>query len=286
MQISSAEMIAQRAFRRLLQAMSRPGRVYVLPPAAGNGHWGPMLTLLESLLDHEVSFAVVGDGGPESLPALIAGRTRSRVAAPHEADFLIVAGGDSGGETLRARRGTLQYPDTSATVVYRVKSLLFVEGTRSARPGRGPASGRRSGWATSGGSRPASWATCGRPMRSSPWGWTPSSSTTRAGSSASPVRRTSGSWRTDMGYVAVKGGIDAIENACRAFEFERMKGSSAPLGVAQVRDQLFLLVDRGMGEGSLYAPDLAALAIRQAAGDTLEAAFLLRAYRTTRPRLG
>lgn len=89
-----------------------------------------------------------------------------------------------------------------------------------------------------------------------------------------------------MGYVAVKGGIDAIENACRAFEFERMKGSSAPLGVDQVRDQLFLLVDRVMGEGSLYAPDLAALAIRQAAGDTLEAAFLLRAYRTTRPRLG
>jgi alpha-D-ribose 1-methylphosphonate 5-triphosphate synthase subunit PhnI len=89
-----------------------------------------------------------------------------------------------------------------------------------------------------------------------------------------------------MGYVAVKGGIDAIENACRAFQFERMKGSSAPLGVDQIRDQLFLLVDRVMGEGSLYAPDLAALAVRQAAGDTLEAAFLLRAYRTTRPRLG
>ena len=89
-----------------------------------------------------------------------------------------------------------------------------------------------------------------------------------------------------MGYVAVKGGIDAIENACRAFQFERMKGSSAPLGADQIRDQLFLLVDRVMGEGSLYAPDLAALAVRQAAGDTLEAAFMLRAYRTTRPRLG
>ncbi|NPV03802.1 MAG: carbon-phosphorus lyase complex subunit PhnI [Syntrophaceae bacterium] len=89
-----------------------------------------------------------------------------------------------------------------------------------------------------------------------------------------------------MGYVAVKGGIDAIENACKAFQFERLKGSSAPLGVDQIREQLFLLVDRVMGEGSLYAPELAALAVRQAAGDTLEAAFLLRAYRTTRPRLG
>jgi alpha-D-ribose 1-methylphosphonate 5-triphosphate synthase subunit PhnH len=138
MQISSAEMIAQRAFRRLLQAMSRPGRVYVLPPAAGSGPWGPMLSLLESLLDHEVSFAVVGDGGPENLQSLIAGRTRSRVAAPHEADFLIVAGGDSGGETLRARRGTLSYPDTSATVVYRVKSLLFVEGDEVRASLKGP----------------------------------------------------------------------------------------------------------------------------------------------------
>jgi len=127
MQISSAEMISQRAFRRLLQAMSRPGRVYVLPHDAGKGPWGPMLTLMESLLDHEVSFAVIGDSGPENLQSIIAGRTRCRAAAPHEADFLIVAGGDSGGETLRAKRGTLQYPDTSATVVYRVKSLLSVE---------------------------------------------------------------------------------------------------------------------------------------------------------------
>jgi len=89
-----------------------------------------------------------------------------------------------------------------------------------------------------------------------------------------------------MGYVAVKGGVEAIENACRAFVRERTKGTSTPLAVEQIRDRLFLLVDRVMGEGSLYAPDLAAMAIRQAAGDTLEASFLLRAYRTTRPRLG
>jgi alpha-D-ribose 1-methylphosphonate 5-triphosphate synthase subunit PhnI len=41
-----------------------------------------------------------------------------------------------------------------------------------------------------------------------------------------------------------------------------------------------------MGEGSLYAPDLAALAIAQAEGDPIEAAFLLRAYRSTLPRIG
>jgi alpha-D-ribose 1-methylphosphonate 5-triphosphate synthase subunit PhnI len=39
-----------------------------------------------------------------------------------------------------------------------------------------------------------------------------------------------------------------------------------------------------MGEGSLYAPDLAALAIMQSGGDTFEASFMIRACRTTLPR--
>ena len=41
-----------------------------------------------------------------------------------------------------------------------------------------------------------------------------------------------------------------------------------------------------MNEGSLYDRPLAALAIKQAQGDLIEAAFLLRAYRTTLPRFG
>jgi alpha-D-ribose 1-methylphosphonate 5-triphosphate synthase subunit PhnI len=89
-----------------------------------------------------------------------------------------------------------------------------------------------------------------------------------------------------MAYVAVKGGTDAIERACDLFAHERTKGTSAPLSADQIRDQLYLAVDRIMGEGSLYAPDLAALAFKQAAGDTYEASFMLRAYRATRERIG
>ena len=89
-----------------------------------------------------------------------------------------------------------------------------------------------------------------------------------------------------MGYVAVKGGNEAIEKACRLFAHERTKGSSPTLGVSQIKEQLYLAVDRVMGEGSLYAPDLAALALKQAAGDTFEAAFMLRAFRATQQRLG
>ena len=88
-------------------------------------------------------------------------------------------------------------------------------------------------------------------------------------------------------YVAVKGGERAIASA-HAFLAEKRRGdTSVPeLSVAQIREQMRLAVDRVMAEGSLYDPDLAALAIKQARGDLVEAVFLLRAYRTTLPRFG
>ena len=88
-------------------------------------------------------------------------------------------------------------------------------------------------------------------------------------------------------YVAVKGGAAAIESSWRLLETQR-RGDTAitELSVAQIRSQLSLAVDRVMSEGSLYDPELAALAIKQASGDLMEAIFLLRAYRTTLPRLG
>ena len=89
-----------------------------------------------------------------------------------------------------------------------------------------------------------------------------------------------------MGYVAVRGGEQAIANAEALLRAARAGGASELVSPGQIREQLYLAVDRVMGEGSLYAPDLAALAFKQAAGDTLEAAFILRAYRTTLPRIG
>lgn len=89
-----------------------------------------------------------------------------------------------------------------------------------------------------------------------------------------------------MSYVAVQGGREAIERACDLNEYRRSGRTTAPLELAQIREQLHLAVDRVMGEGGLYAPEHAALAFKQAAGDTCEAAFLLRAHRATLPRLG
>jgi alpha-D-ribose 1-methylphosphonate 5-triphosphate synthase subunit PhnI len=88
-------------------------------------------------------------------------------------------------------------------------------------------------------------------------------------------------------YVAVKGGERAIDNA-HAWLAEMRRGDpSVPeLSLAQIKEQLSLAVNRVMAEGSLYDPDLAALAIKQSRGDLIEAIFLIRAYRTTLPRLG
>jgi alpha-D-ribose 1-methylphosphonate 5-triphosphate synthase subunit PhnI len=88
-------------------------------------------------------------------------------------------------------------------------------------------------------------------------------------------------------YVAAKGGEAAIAAAHRYLaEARRGDPAIAELSAAQIRGQLGLMVARVMAEGSLHDPDLAALAIKQARGDAIEAIFLLRAYRTTLPRFG
>jgi len=86
-------------------------------------------------------------------------------------------------------------------------------------------------------------------------------------------------------YVAVKGGELAIDNAHALLARKRRGDTTVPeLSVEQIRSQMPFAVARVMGEGALYDEELAALAIKQAAGDLIEAIFLVRAYRTTLPR--
>lgn len=89
-----------------------------------------------------------------------------------------------------------------------------------------------------------------------------------------------------MAYIAVKGGAAAIDAAHGWMAEERRGDPKTPaLSLAQIQSQLGRAVDRVMAEGALYDRELAARAIQQAQGDLIEAAFLLRAYRTTLPRL-
>jgi alpha-D-ribose 1-methylphosphonate 5-triphosphate synthase subunit PhnI len=86
-----------------------------------------------------------------------------------------------------------------------------------------------------------------------------------------------------MAYVAARGGENAIQSAEALY---RALNGEFDLGfVNHLEAHLPYLLDRIMGEGSLYAPELAALAVAQTGGDLYEAVLLLRAYRSTQPRI-
>ncbi len=86
-----------------------------------------------------------------------------------------------------------------------------------------------------------------------------------------------------MGYVAVKGGIQAIEESIKRLKYERLKKGTV-LKFQQIEGGMRCLIDQVMSESSLYSETLAAMAIKQAEGSPEEAVFLLRAYRSTLPR--
>ncbi|MET3505257.1 carbon-phosphorus lyase complex subunit PhnI [Halalkalibacter oceani] len=86
-----------------------------------------------------------------------------------------------------------------------------------------------------------------------------------------------------MGYVAVKGGTQAIEESIKRLKFERVQQGKT-IEIDRIKAGMRGLIDQVMSESSLYDETLAAIAIKQAEGNPEEAVFLLRAYRSTVPR--
>ena len=87
-----------------------------------------------------------------------------------------------------------------------------------------------------------------------------------------------------MGYVAAKGGLDAIRAAEDLVRRARRNAPSEWLELDQIIQRLRYAVDRVMGEGGLWDERTAALAYRQAEGDLVEATHLVREHRSTLPR--
>jgi len=87
----------QRCYRALLVAMARPGTVHGVEPG--------LPLVLATLVDHEVTLAEPGD--------------------PHwdRADFVLVRSGDSHGELIRVRHGTLLDPALGATAIYEIEAV-------------------------------------------------------------------------------------------------------------------------------------------------------------------
>jgi alpha-D-ribose 1-methylphosphonate 5-triphosphate synthase subunit PhnI len=86
-----------------------------------------------------------------------------------------------------------------------------------------------------------------------------------------------------MGYVAVKGGTLAINESVERLKYERIKKGTV-LAVEDINGGMRGLIDQVMSESSIYCEELASIAIKQSEGNSEEAVFLLRAYRSTLPR--
>ncbi len=103
----------QGTFRELMNAFARPGSLAAITPSSE----GLLMDVLDVLLDHEVSFCVLGKN-KESMEPEITAVTGSRTADTGSADFVIFAAGDTGDELYKVKRGSLEYPDKGATVIY------------------------------------------------------------------------------------------------------------------------------------------------------------------------
>lgn len=119
---------AQLIFRRVLEAMARPGRVVQLPDMRQDAPSGNKYAclLLFTLLDSYVSFKILSGNNHtdyEKLSTYISINSGSPESELEDADFILVFGGSSGGLVSSMKKGTAKYPDKSATVIYDVESV-------------------------------------------------------------------------------------------------------------------------------------------------------------------
>ncbi len=118
----SGFQLTQENFRVLLDSMSHPGRILKLPD--------DFPAVLYTLLDHEVSFTVIGPGASEEFIHRIYQMTKSPYSGIDEADYVVVCGGSSGDMLAHVRRGELEFPDRGATVFYEVGELGGNQGSK------------------------------------------------------------------------------------------------------------------------------------------------------------
>lgn len=104
-----------------MQAMSNPGRI--IP--AESSQEGLLHLVCQTLMDQEVGLAVIGRNVKSRMIKEIKLATGCFCTSVQKADFIIVTGGSSDGALADAPRGSLEYPDQGATVIYPVQRLGF-----------------------------------------------------------------------------------------------------------------------------------------------------------------
>jgi alpha-D-ribose 1-methylphosphonate 5-triphosphate synthase subunit PhnH len=115
---------SQATFRALLRAMSRPGTTVPVPvadPGCPVSEFGTVAGIARTLLDHEVTLAVVSDAAHDDIATRLERYVRevsgARPAAVSVANYVISVGPLADGLLSALHRGVPAYPDESATLI-------------------------------------------------------------------------------------------------------------------------------------------------------------------------
>ncbi len=118
---------SQAVFRRLLDALSRPGTIFSLPPVAytGSPHGFPVsaLSVLKTLCDHRVTFSVGRPNERRAWISYLEVNLSTPFRRPEEADFVLFDGAGFDEEFAYLKRGTPEFPERSATALLCVGAL-------------------------------------------------------------------------------------------------------------------------------------------------------------------
>jgi len=118
---------SQAAFRVLLDSMSRPGSLRKLPPRpypfAPNGFCPPALSILKTVCDHRISFSVGSSDARQEWVGYLTMNLATPFRPVEEADYVLFNGESFEQDFTRLKRGTLEYPERSATALVCVRRL-------------------------------------------------------------------------------------------------------------------------------------------------------------------
>lgn len=127
--LSDSIRATTQTFRTVLDALAWPGTIRqltaspTLDQTETPGHPWTIAVLL-MMVDHEVSLAVEPAEGADVLAEFVQRRTRAAIVSAEAADVVVVDADSLDPDLPSAiRRGSLQYPDDSATLIVQLRSL-------------------------------------------------------------------------------------------------------------------------------------------------------------------
>ncbi len=129
--MTESQKLSLNIFRVLMDSMARPGKILTLPGS------GTILSVCSALLDHEVKFSVIGEETHENLIRDIYENSKSEYTRSDLADYVIVTGGSSSGGIKSLNRGTPEFPDRGATILYLAEELGYDGGCKISLEGPG-----------------------------------------------------------------------------------------------------------------------------------------------------